>query len=53
MKIAEEKPTPNDQRATVLNPTSTEHQEALDNRSRQLNRNNPAYHSSRAGNQKK
>ncbi len=51
--MGKEKPMPNDQRATVQNPTSAEHKEAMDNRSNQLNQNNPAYHSSRAGNQKK
>lgn len=37
------KPTPNDQRSTVKNPTSTEYKADRDNRSDQMNPNNPAY----------
>ncbi|MDP3012925.1 MAG: hypothetical protein Q8M92_01695 [Candidatus Subteraquimicrobiales bacterium] len=37
----------NDQRSDVHNPTSSEHKEATDNRSNQINPNNPAHHSSR------
>lgn len=38
---------PNDQRSDVKNPTSDEHQDDLDNRSRQLNPEDPVYESSR------
>jgi len=37
----------NDQRSDVHNPTSSEHKAASDNRSNQMNSNNPSYHSSR------
>lgn len=46
-------PTPNDQRFAVFNPLSPEFKAALDNRSRQLNPNDRAYHSSRGGGHKK
>lgn len=39
----EKTPTPNDQRSTVKNPTSTEYKADRDNRSDQMNPNNPAY----------
>ena len=39
--------TPNDRRSDVFNPTSAEHRAAANNRSNQMNRNNPAYHKSR------
>lgn len=45
--------TPNDQRSDAFNPTSAEHQAALDNRAAQLDPHNPAYHSSRSGGSKK
>lgn len=38
----EKKPTPNDQRSTVKNPTSPEYKADRDNRSDQMNPNNPA-----------
>jgi len=44
--MTEEKES-NDQRARVLNPTSTDHKSAGDNRANQMNPNNPAYHQSR------
>jgi hypothetical protein len=37
----------NDQRSDALNPTSAEHKAAADNRSNQMNQNNPAYDKSR------
>jgi hypothetical protein len=37
------KPTPNDQRSTVKNPTSPEYKADRENRSDQTNPNNPAY----------
>jgi hypothetical protein len=46
-------PTPNDQRSAVFNLTSPDHKAAIDNRSNQLNPNNPAYHSSKGGSYKK
>jgi hypothetical protein len=46
-------PTPNDQRSTVLNPTSPEFKATLDNRSTQLNPNSQAYRSSQGGGHKK
>jgi hypothetical protein len=48
-QMTDETPTPNDQRSTVLNPTSGEHKAALDNYSRQMNPKDAVYHSSRAG----
>jgi hypothetical protein len=45
--------TPNYQRSTVFNPTSSEFKAALDNRSTQLNPNSRAYQSSRGGGHKK
>jgi hypothetical protein len=45
--------TPNDQRSTVFNPTSSAFKAAVDNRSTQLNPNSRAYHSSRGGGHKK
>jgi hypothetical protein len=41
--------TPNDQRSDALNPTTAEHQAALDNRAAQLDPKNPVYHASRSG----
>ena len=38
----------NDQRSDVHNPNSREHNAAADNRSNQMNPNNPAYRSSRS-----
>jgi hypothetical protein len=38
---------PNDQRSDVFNPTSSEHKATMDNRSNQMNPDNPAYHRSR------
>ena len=43
----ERKRSPNDQRSDVHNPTSGESKAAADNRSNQMNSNNPAYRSSR------
>lgn len=40
-------PSPNDQRANVMNPNNPAYQAAGDNRSNQMNPNNPAYWSSR------
>lgn len=37
------KPTPNDQRSNVKNPTSPAHGKAKDNNSNQLNPNNPKF----------
>lgn len=39
--------TPNDQRSDVKNPNSPDHQSDLDNRSGQLDPQNPKYDSSR------
>lgn len=38
---------PNDQRSDVFNPTSQDSKAAADNRSNQMNPNNPAYRRSR------
>jgi hypothetical protein len=46
-------PTPNDQKSAVFNPASPAFKGASDNRSNQMNPNNAAYHSSRAGNRGK
>ena len=43
----EKQQSKNDQRSDALNPTSAEHKAALDNRSDQMNQNNPAYNKSR------
>ena len=45
-------PSPNDQRANVHNPTSSDYKANNDNKSNQGNPNNPAYSSSRGGNGK-
>lgn len=39
--------SPNDQRSDVFNPTSADSKAAADNRSNQMNPNNPAYHRTR------
>lgn len=36
--------SPNHQRSDVSNPTSSDYKAAADNRSNQMNPNNPAYH---------
>ena len=41
--------TPNDQRSDALNPTSSESRANANNRSNQINLNNPTYRSSRKG----
>lgn len=42
------KPTPNDQRSNVHNPTSADYKAAADSRSNQMNPNNPAYPASKS-----
>lgn len=41
--MTEKQRTPNDQRSDVHNSTSSEHKATMDNRSNQMNPNNPAY----------
>ncbi len=43
----EKRRSANDQRSDVFNPTSGDSKTAADNRSNQMNPNNPAYRSSR------
>lgn len=45
-------PTPNDDRSRVMNPTSTDHKAAADNRAMQLNSQTEEYTSSRGENKK-
>lgn len=40
--------SPNDQRSDVFDPTSPDSKDATDNRSSQMNPNNPAYHKGRS-----
>jgi len=42
VKMAKNNRSSNDQRSDVHNPTSGEHKAAADNRSNQMNQNNPA-----------
>ena len=39
--------SPNDQKSDAFNPTSSENKAAMDNRSNQMNPNNPAHHHSK------
>lgn len=43
VKMAKNNRSSNEQRSDVNNPTSGEHKAATDNRSNQMNPNNPAY----------
>ena len=50
--MPKKRPTPEDDRSRALNPTSKDCKAALDNRSRQLNKQDPVYRSSRGGKKK-
>ena len=51
-KVTKKHPTPSDDRSRALNPTSTDYKAVQDNRSRQLNEQDPVYHSSHGGKKK-